>query len=358
MKKLFKPYFLLALALLLIFILPVAGVEKLRGGVVAITSPIWQGANAVKGWFGQSKESKVETERIMLENRLLKVEIERLNDLLHQEVALETDLLHLENLSHEYIDKEAFFRRRYEELQHQIDLQLKAIPADVVYRPSGTWTNLLWINVGSKTNENLGRLVVEKNSPVIKNSCVVGVVEYVGTNHSSVRLITDPKLCPSVRMGRGYSQDRMLLHHVEALLRALRYKQGHEILTHNLQILQQNLLNHQSGALLAKGELSGLVPGRKGCVLRGTGFNYDFGDDEGTARSIRAKDPLLQGGDLLVTTGMDGVFPAGLPIAEVSFIEVLKEGGVAYDIEAIPAAGNLDDLQRVFVLPSLSFCPD
>jgi cell shape-determining protein MreC len=70
--------------------------------------------------------------------------------------------------------------------------------------------------------------------------------------------------------------------------------------------------------------------------------------------SAKAAVPILKEGDLLVTSGLDGVFPPGLMVGVVSWINSLKEGGYAYEIEAYPAAGNLNDLQTVFIMPPMS----
>ena len=98
-------------------------------------------------------------------------------------------------------------------------------------------------------------------------------------------------------------------------------------------------------------------------VLSGVGFNYDYADDEGPARDLRTgravgsnlpAQPILKEGDLLVTSGLDGVFPAGLLAGTVSWIAPLKEGSYAYEIEVRPAAHCLNDLHTLFILPSLS----
>jgi len=64
--------------------------------------------------------------------------------------------------------------------------------------------------------------------------------------------------------------------------------------------------------------------------------------------------PILKEGDLLVTTGMDGVFYTGLNVAIVESIDDLEEGGYAYSIKAKPCVINLQELEAVFVLPPLS----
>jgi cell shape-determining protein MreC len=101
--------------------------------------------------------------------------------------------------------------------------------------------------------------------------------------------------------------------------------------------------------------------------LRGTGFNYDFADDEGPGRDLRTGKPLegkkpaiplIKVGDLLITTGFDGVFPAGLQAARVSKIFPLKEGDYYYDIEALPSENHLDELSLVFVLQPQGYDPE
>ena len=86
--------------------------------------------------------------------------------------------------------------------------------------------------------------------------------------------------------------------------------------------------------------------------LKGIGFNCDVKDVEVPARDLR-DGAVLQVGDLLVTSGLDGVFPPGLQVARVSTVSPLKEGAYAYELEAEPTAGNIHDLTGVSVLPPL-----
>ena len=97
--------------------------------------------------------------------------------------------------------------------------------------------------------------------------------------------------------------------------------------------------------------------------LKGFGFNYDFSDEEGPARDLltgkadesdRETVPIIEAGDLLVTTGLDGIFPEGIPVAYVKQVDKLKEGDFYYSIRAIPCATHLNQLKNVFVLPSIT----
>lgn len=112
----------------------------------------------------------------------------------------------------------------------------------------------------------------------------------------------------------------------------------------------------------------GLLQGKSGPLwrsmnqeLKGIGFNYDFSDDHGPARDLltgKAEDKtsitLIEKGDLLVTSGLDGVFPEGIPVAYVKSVDPLKEGDFFFNLKAIPSADSLNDLTDVFILPSLS----
>jgi len=197
------------------------------------------------------------------------------------------------------------------------------IPAKVIFRAPGTWDSSLWINVGKTTNAQLGRVVVAHNSPVVVGKSVIGVIDYVGEKQSRVRLITDSGLTPSVRAVRTQGA---VVHH------------------------------------LAKGELQG--SGRplwrtNEHLLRGIGFNYDFADEAGPARDLQGSTlPLIQVNDLLVTTGLDGVFPPGLQVAKVTKVLPLREGDYYYELEAKPTANNLDELSYIFVLKPVGYEPE
>jgi hypothetical protein len=131
-----------------------------------------------------------------------------------------------------------------------------------------------------------------------------------------------------------------------------------------LQQLMNRLSPSQVSSYLAKGELQGCshpLWRARGQKLKGIGFNYDFADEEGPARDLRTgeavsatshknKQALIQEGDLLVTTGWDGLFPEGLEVAVVSKVHCLKEGASSYSLEA-DALAKLDELGFVFILP-------
>lgn len=239
-------------------------------------------------------EEKIQS--LQLQNRLLKTELKRLKEILGKD------------------------------LEKLIGLDSEAMPAKVIYRSPGTWDSSLWINLGQDANLHEDKEIIAKNSPVVAGTSIIGIVDYVGKKQSRVKLITGADLTPSVRAIRSY---------------------GKEVYP------------------LAKGELQGSCRPlwrREQTVLKGTGFNCDFEDKEGPARDLRTGKPhspfskspaipIIKQGDLLVTTGLDGIFPAGLSVGRVSRVFPLKEGDYYYELEAKPIAENLDDLYIVQVLP-------
>jgi rod shape-determining protein MreC len=242
----------------------------------------------------------------------------------------------------------------------------------VIFRSIHTWNSTLWINLGELHNQNQDFPIIAKNSPVLSGDSVVGIIDYVGPTSSLVRLITDSSLTPSVRVARNHPG--VLTYHIQALIDAVlanRLNLNTEQRTALLWLLQeltQSLPSSKESYFLAKGELQGhseplwRTPGP---FLRGVGFNYDFKDDYGPSRDLRTGTPfdpdqeythrptmsLIQTQDLLVTSGMDGFFPEGLKIALVHSIATLREGDYTYEITALPTAGDLMELQYLFVLP-------
>jgi cell shape-determining protein MreC len=332
-RKRARGFLLPALVLLGCLSLPHSVSDALRGYTVASFAPLWKLsldawglARAPFEFFSADRRSlsvnkkDQEIRRLQLENQLLTNEIQQLQKVVKQEHVLLREILDEKILEHISLDQ---LLRHEQEVLHLFKLELLQLPARVIFRPINAWNSSLWIDKGEADNKKLGRCVIAKNSPVVIGTSVVGVVDEVGQFQSCVRLITDSGLNPSVRVKR------------DALL-------------------------------LAKGEIQGE---NRPCfrshqtLLKGVGFNYDFADEAGPARDLRTGEasdsslpaiPLVKVSDLLVTTGMDGVFPPGLNVGIVRQILPLKEGDYTYSLEAETCAGNLDSLTTVFVLPPLS----
>jgi len=245
----------------------------------------------------------------------------------------------------------------HQELKLQLQKETKALFARIIYRDPSSWSSSVWINVGEENNATQGRAVVAKNSPVVSGSNLVGIVEYVGKQESRVRLITDAALKTAVRAVRGSIQEReiaSLTHQLKTKLAAHPTLKSSGVVD-TLQKLETQLGVQWKDVFLAKGEVHGSsAPYFRSLKsgLKGVGFNCEFPDKDGPALDLRSG-KIVQAGDMLVTSGLDGVFPAGLKVGVVNRVEALQEGAVAYELEAVPAAGNMADLSSVFVLPPL-----
>ncbi len=286
-KNLAKSTLLLLLTLLILLSLPVTLVRSIRSGAVTLLS---------YPLFADATPS--ELDHLRLENQRLREEVAYLSSIERNMKSLAELIKKLELLGMK--PPSASVRRRIDQITALAHAQLEALPARVVYRSPSTWSSCLWID----------RSDVLVNSPVVVGDHVIGVIDHVGQFRSRVRLITDSGLRPSVRVIRGEQ-------------------------------------------LLAKGELFGSsLPLWRSYrnILTGYGFNFDFSDVEGEARDLRMGN-ILRPGDLLVTTGMDGVFPPMLNVARVEDIATLREGSYFYELTAIPTAGDLNELQTVFILP-------
>lgn len=247
--------------------------------------------------------------------------------------------------------------------------------AQVLFRNPSRWNSSLWIGKGSADSP-----LIKKNSPVLCGDSVVGVIEYVGKRASCVRLITDSALSPAVRVARK-ANDRALAQGLQIVQEAadddkLPFKSQDEkkaFLWMIHHILQEQKAE-QEAEFLAKGILQGSgepLWKAENALLKGTGFNYDFKDQHGPSRDLRtgepvdphheyvpkAPTPIVQVGDLLVTSGMDGIFPEGLKVAKVHSIMPLTEGAFTYELYATPTATDILNLDFVTILPPQDFDP-
>jgi cell shape-determining protein MreC len=309
-RKIAYPFFALGLFLFCWINLPKGLTDRLRSFTVS----------SFGHFTRQPSGDLTELARLKLENQNLRSQIEHVSEWLLSDQRIGEQVELYKGLMQKSVEKTkvAFFHRRADHLRSLLERQLFSIPAQVIYRDPSSWSSSLWVNVGEDNNQALSQPVIAKNSPVMSEGALVGVVDYVGKSQARVRLITDSGLSPAVRAVRG--------------------------------------ANLEDG-YLAKGEVHGSSAPfwrSRGPILKGVGFNYDYPDEEGRARDLKGPVPILKEGDFLLTSGLDGVFPPGLRVGTVSWIAPLKEGSYAYEIEVRPAASNLNDLQTVFILPALS----
>lgn len=272
--------------------------EKTRGLAMSIAAPSFQSVYKIAGYFKKSgdgsgsqsslsRQSSEELERLRSENIILSMLLKQNRELLENEIQLSYYIEMLEKNDDEALDWLKYqAEHRHINLKSFVETKVQSVPARIIFRSPATWNSSVWVDVGSDNNLGPGGEIIQKNSPVLSGDSIVGVVDYVGKRQSRIKLITDSGVTPSVR--------------------AVRKEEG--------KILY-----------LAKGELHGASSPlwrEKSSILEGIGFNYDFADEEGPARDLRSGEPhddskggapipIIKVNDLLVTTGMDGVFPPG-----------------------------------------------
>jgi|GEM_PF-1330021 len=257
----------------------------------------------------------------------------------------------------------------------------KALTGKVLFRTPQSYNSTLWIDIGSDDNPD-GSLIIQKNSPVLHGDIVIGVVEYVDKKTSLVRLITDSSLTVAVRVARGDQSEHNLVSACDDVSGAIKEERVNclsekekEVLQLLLEKMKNETAEKTPSNYLAKGELHGTGEPLwkvKSHRLIGVGFNYDFQDRYGESRDLRTgqihdrdhehatskNTPLIQVDDILVTSGLDGIFPEGLKVAQVLQIEPLQEGASSYEIQAEPLAKDLFDLENVIVLAPQEKIPE
>ncbi len=350
---------------------------RLRSLAICSLSPSWSAVEKTARFLSSSDgqaRAYADYEELQRENQALHSQMEQMREWLLHEDRIEEQISRVKFLQSRMQENEwkNFFKRRYEQLASALELQLKSIPARVVFREPATWSSYLWLNVGEKQNRAVKQQIIAKNSPVVVGKALVGVVEEVFESQCKVRLITDANMKPAVRVARGRQQDHFLYEQVVSFIDVLETRRDlfqtaeerKEVLG-CLQKIKKNLSQRDGDAYLAKGELHGSSEPlwrARGQRLKGLGFNYDFADREGPARDLRTgmmrsgdenSVPILQEGDLLVTSGLDGVFPMGLEVGVVTKVECLREGSCAYEIDALAVIDSLEKLNMVSVLPPL-----
>ena len=379
----YRPYALLAGFLFLVLSFPQGGADKMRYAAIGLVSPLWRVVDFLKsgtlqllmiappGSRTDANALSAELETLKRENLALRTQLTNVRQWLLQEERIDEEVQRWKTVQETApSDLKEFYKRRAVQLRELLDLQLRALPAKVIFREPASWSSFLWLDVGEQNNRAMKRVIVAKNSPVVVGTSLVGVVEEVGERKCKVRLITDAGLVPSVRAIRGKEQNRFLLEYLEGLILGLNTRPDLFVSQEEARVgiawlgrMKEQLKNSAEDHYLAKGELHGTSQPlwrSRDVVLRGAGFNYDFADVEGEARDLRTGElagskkggmPILKTGDLLVTTGMDGVFPAGLRVAIVSQVVPLREGACSYEIEAKATCGHLDTLSHLTVLP-------
>lgn len=220
--------------------------------------------------------------------------------------------------------------------------------AHVIYRDPAYWGSSVWVNIGKEQH-------IQKNSPVLSGNVLVGLVDYVGEKQSRVRLITDVGMQPSVVAVRGGIQAAIVKGLVNDLKQQIEKLSDTYLLEKDkyekidqLNSLISSLHCPEESTFSLRGTLSGHggpLWKEEAFVLHGEGFCMMPGQ-------------YLHQGDILVTTGLDGVFPPGLLVAEIIQVSAPREGACSYKIKAKSLAKDLAHLSSVFILPPMEFNPN
>ena len=348
-KKEARSYFLIALVLFALLHLSKERFSWLR-------SPLLLPGELFAS-FGGISEGEIDRVQLRMENHLLKEQIAEIKEWISLEDRIEERCKRIEELTKKGEYRE-FYARRVVELLKLLDCQTTAVVAKVVFRDPAFWSSGVWVDKGEETNRHYGKKIIAKNSPVVLGTTLLGIVEEVEEDRSYVRLLTDSSLTPAVRVVRHGEQDRVLLETLHTLEYecSLRNEMGLDPAL--FQKIKEGLPQEGKTLYLAKGEVRGSSYSlwrASRSKLRGIGFNYEFSDEEGEAQEIHEKrgEPLVQVGDLLITSGLDGLFPAHLTVGSVTKIFPLKEGAVAFELEAEMMAPSIDNLRFIQILPPL-----
>jgi cell shape-determining protein MreC len=345
--------FILPLLLLSFISLPQNASDLIRSTVVASIAPFWVSTQVSANHASDSQELK----SLQLENHQLRSQLDFVYEWIGSEKRLREQMELFRNIHSDDTAAKEFISRRSNEIKSLLQKETRAAFARIIYRDPTSWSSSCWIDVGEENNAALGQKIIAKNSPVVFGASLIGIVEFVGKRQSRIRLITDAGLKTAVRAIRGSILDREIVSLAKTLLDRLKKhpESKFDRIEEELQTLQNSLPIRWEDGYFAKGEISGAsAPYYRALQSRllGVGFNCDFKDLEGSAQDLRSE--IIRVGDVLVTSGLDGVFPPGLKVAIVTKVDPLRSGDFAYELEAVPIAGDLAEVSSLYVLPPMS----
>jgi rod shape-determining protein MreC len=171
----------------------------------------------------------------------------------------------------------------------------EAIMAKVVFRDPAFWSSSIMINKGFSDSPQ-----IQKNCPILSSGYLIGVIEEVFPKISKVRLITDKNMQISVK--------------------------------------KKGFIEHEDDLGLNMGTMKG---------SNSVEVRYRFKQVDGVFFSRN-----IQSQDILVTSGLDGVFPEGLPVAKIIEVKISDEE-VEFPFKAQVCAPDIKYLKHVTILPSL-----
>lgn len=234
------------------------------------------------------------------------------------------------------------------------------IVTKMIFQPTAPWGNTVWVDVGYKTSPL--PIGLQRNCPVLSGDVAVGLVDFVGAYASRVRLLSDPLVHPAVQIRRQGVDIHGVQRAVSFLQETLKKhpdimpsRKAARALFKLLSCCPCHLSDDKS-TRFARGELQGAEKMTDPSMWKGVGFALEISADGKGGVPIRV-------GDVLETSGLDGLFPQGLIVAKVTSVAPTEEGATTFHILARSEAENflhLDYLtilaaqpQEVFHVPTL-----
>ncbi len=231
--------------------------------------------------------------------------------------------------------------------------------ARIIYRSSSAWDRYFWIDLGKKNNRE--KTVIRLFSPVLVNGTLIGIVDYIAEKQSRVKLITNARLTIPVRVLRKEGIDPKTNLSLDHLL-SLQSVRQNAPLYEELTRMKTELLSAEQGYFPGKGELSGSSGSlwrSDPKLLSGKGFNSDFADKKTPEKAFWVKkgesSTPVQEGDWLITSGLEGIFPPDIPIAQVTEVAPPEEGSFSASLKARPLTDQWDTLGQVEVILPTEF---
>lgn len=352
-----KTYGFLFLTLLTLLLLPSVFLKKIQNNWVHSFNRVF------------SKTTKFESvaeDQVILENQILKSQITYIQEWIFAQQKMDDFILEIKKLEKNQglslINQDAQ-KKRLKILGDYIALFGRYAIGTIIFKEPFSSSSFAWLNVGELYNQKIGNNLIQKNSPVVVGDILVGIVEEVFLRHSKIRMVTDPNLVVAVRAIRGKSQSREINRKAYDLLDTLELSQDFnwdqkETLKSLLAELHTNLEKEGQDRFYAKGEVYGAEFSpfySYDHTLIGDGFQMQV--QSKSSKFLQTpdgfKEVVIKRGDLLETTGLDGIFPKGLKVAIVTEIAPSKLGRLAYKIKAKSLIEKLQDIQYVQILPPI-----
>ncbi len=352
-----KTYGLLFLSLLLLLISPAIFLKKIQLKWVDSFKSLT---------FKEEAFDETSLEKVKLDNYILKSQIAYIQEWIAAHQKFEdffSELKKLDKTQHLAVITQDAQKKRLKILQDFLNLFGRYAFAKIIFKEPFSSSSYAWINLGEGYNKKIGNNLIQKNSPVVYGDHLLGIVEEVFPNHSKIRLITDPNLVVSVRSSRGDQQLKIVNAKASDLLDSLELIQElswakKEGLKELLIELTKDLEKDGHDRFYAKGEVFGAEYSPFLAfqnALIGEGFYLQTAQKslQQSANIDGFKEIAIKQGDLLVTTGLDGLFPKGLKVGIVLKVEPSQLGQLAYKINAKSTLPDMNEIEYVQVLPPI-----